>query len=192
MWNCAVAFVALVSGAASEDARSHLTDLGEESLRCSACTLVASQFDDAMDSKLLKAWAGWTTEQRITKLRGTFRKRACPAIGEMQIAQLGDKGDRKFADFNELMKKGGTMSNLNMGEEQKKAVRTLCDLVAKGEMSALVARMESALQSKKGRKKRRLADLRMQEVVCEGLLGTCIKDEEEEEDDDDEEDEREL
>ena len=69
-----------------------------------------------------QGWSGWTTEQRVAKLRGAISKKACSAIGNKQIAMMGEEGERKFGDFNELMQKGGVMSNLNMGPEQAKKV----------------------------------------------------------------------
>jgi hypothetical protein len=73
---------------------------------------------------------------------------------------MGEEGQRKFGDFNDLMQKGGTMSNLNMGPEQNEKVRTLCELTVKTEMPALVERIEKAVK-----KKRRLIDMKMKEEV---------------------------
>ena len=191
----ALAFVALPSLAASQDARSHLDSL-PESARCSACELVASKMENAIASPaIVKAWKDWTTAQRISKLKAAFSKHACPKFDDMQICSVGDPP--KFGDFKELMQKGGTLSKLSMGAEQKDKVQTLCTLLAeKTEVSALVAHIEAALQppKRKRAKARRLVDLRMREEMCQGLLGTCAKtdeDDEDDEDDDDDED-REL
>ena len=160
-----------------------------------ACTLVASKLEDAIESKFIKGWASWTSEERVKKLRSAFKKQACPHIGKLQVAMMGEEGKRKYGDFNALMKKGGTMTNLNMGPEQAQAVQGLCDVVVKGETARLVARMEAALQTKTKGKKRRLADFKMREEVCRGLLGTCEEEEEEAAgggDDDDDDDDKEL
>ena len=72
-----------------------------------------------------------------------------------------------------MMQKGGTMSNLNMGPEQGKALTTLCQLVAKHEVAPLVSRMEAAVAKKKKGRRKRLADLKMREELCQGIFGTC-------------------
>ena len=184
----------LLAPAAAEDAHSHLIALGEESLRCSACELVASKMDDAIDSKLLKSWGGIGREERVLKLRRAFAKRACAPIADMQIALLGEPGGRRFDDFNVLMKKGGGMSNLSMGPEQREMVQKLCNLFVKVETAALVELIEDALASSKKGKRRRLADLRMRDLVCQGMLRTCLKndDVDGDGDHDDDDDEREL
>ena len=183
----------LLALATAEDVQSHLNGLGEDSLRCSACELVASKMDDAIDSKLLKSWSSFTSEDRASKLRRAFQKRACAPIADLQIAQLGEEGNRRFDDFNVLMKKGGAMSNLSMGPEQRQLVQKLCTLFAKSEMVGLVERIESALATKSRGKRRRLADLRMKEFVCQDMLRTCLKDDEDDgSDDDDDDDDREL
>lgn len=190
----ALALCHLATLTRAEDARSYLRALGEDSLRCTACTLVAAKMDDAIDSKLLKSWAGLTTEERIKKMRSAFSKRACPQIDDIQVAIMGETGKRKYVDFQEAMKQGGSLSEVNMGPEQKVQVRTLCELVAKGGMTELVGRLEAVLQPKGKKKKKapRLADIRMQAEVCEGMLGTCQDDKDDDEEADADEDDREL
>ena len=173
---------------AGDDAPVYLKSMGEESLRCSACEIVASMIEEkVITSKLIKGWSAWTTEQRVNKLRTTITKKACPPIGDKQIALMGEEGERTFGDFNEMMQKGGTMSNLNMGPEQSKKVFVLCEAVAKSEVSLLVARLETLTTQKKGKK--RLADIKMVDEVCKELLGTCKKDDDDDDDDDDDRDE---
>lgn len=99
---------------------------------------------------------------------------------------MGEEGERKFGDFNELMQKGGVMSNLNMGPEQAKKVFMLCEAVVKSETSLLVARLETITTAKKGKK--RLADIRMRDEICQQLLDTCKKDDDDEDDEDNDDD----
>ena len=189
-------FLATLVPLLAADAQSHLESLGVEPTRCSACEIVATKFDDAIASpKLIKGWKEWTTEQRVSKLKAAFGK-ACPKIENMQVCKYGNPP--KFGDFQELLSKGGGMSDLSMGPEQRRTVQTLCEqLSTKNEVTRVVRLIEEALEppskgSKTTRKRRRLVDLRMRAEVCQRLLGTCKEEEEEEEEADEDEDDREL
>ena len=186
------ALVTALLAAVHEDTQKHLTSLGEESMRCSACNLVADKVESSISSDFVREWYDLTRPQRVARLRAQLMSKNCPKIDKMQIAMEGFEPNRKLGDFNELIKKGGTLQNLQTGPEQKEKVGRLCMLVAGHEVDALVSRMEAATAKKKGtRKRRRLVDLKMSEELCsaEGLLRACPVPEREDDDDDDDEDE---
>ena len=175
------------------DALDTLASLGVEPTRCSACEMVAAKFEDAIAApKIISGWKDWTTEQRVSKLKVALT-RACKKIDDLQVCKYGNPP--KFADFQELMSKGGTLSDLAMGPEQKTAVQSLCtQLSTKNEVARIVGRIEVALEPpSKGNKKankarRRLVDLSMRVEMCQGLLSTCEEDGDEDEADEDEDD----
>ena len=177
----------LLLSCSSADIQEYLKGLGESSMRCSACELVAKRVDDAIDSTFLKGWKTWTTETRAKKLKSKLSK-TCPAFESMQIALMGDIGVRTFIDFQEAMQKGGTLTNLQMGATEGEKVKTVCNMLASEQSTALVQVLETFIKQKR----RRLADVQWRTAVCETLLGACPKAEDDEDAEDEDEDEREL
>ena len=179
----------------SIDAVEFMSDLGEQSVRCSACELVTATMDEAIDgSSLVSGWAEWTSAERAKKLRPILVRRGCRKFDTMQVALTGFEGSRRFVDFDQATQDGSTLTNLQMGVAQADAVHTLCRILAKEDVAALVSQMEAWLEKKRGR---RLIDIKMREQVCVELLGECEEKKAEGDDDDDDDgtnvvDDREL
>ena len=120
MWSA----LALVLPALASDARSYLVKLGGESLRCSACELVADKVEEAIAApSFAKGWKEWTTEQRVSKLKASLRKK-CPKFQDMMIARTGSPP--VYGDFQELMNKQSELTDLSMGITEKNDVHKLC------------------------------------------------------------------
>ena len=176
---------------------SYLASLGAEPTRCSACDMVATKFDEVLAKpNLIRGWREWTTEQRVSKLKAALGK-VCPKFDAVQVCKHG--WPPKYADFQDLMSKGGSMSGLSMGPEQKREVQALCEqLSTKDEVARIVGRIEVALEppSKGSRKahkaRRRLIDLSMRVEMCQGLHGTCVEQDHEDDEADEDDDDRDL
>ena len=87
------------------------------------------------------------------------------------------------------MQEGGSLTNLQMDVEQADHVHTLCRILSKQDVAALVSQIEAWQQQKKGR---RLIDIKMRQEVCVELMGECEPEETPGEDEDDDEDKDEL
>ena len=109
------------------DAQDFLESIGQSTLRCSACELVAVKFQKAIDEELVAGWAGNTSVERATALRTTLPKRACAKMKRMAIAMEGEFASLKYVDLTE-----GTEADLvagdfgAMGLQHRETVRTLC------------------------------------------------------------------
>ena len=109
------------------DAQDFLESIGQSTLRCSACELVAVKFQKAIDEELVAGWAGNTSVERATALRTTLPKRACAKMKRMAIAMEGEEVSLKYVDLTE-----GTEADLvagdfgAMGLQHRETVRTLC------------------------------------------------------------------
>ena len=180
VWICSIFDLTLASDEAEKQlaSASLLSTLGDEkSLRCSACWTLADKLDQLFDlktdasSRLVKSWAEMTTSRRVEEVRKVMTKRICPLIGRMNIAQIGTAPNRQMGDLDKLMKRGGTLDNVKTGAEPTKALLGLCEALShRDDLLSLVKRLELVTQKRKGKKKRRLVDLRMKDEVCDGLL----------------------
>jgi hypothetical protein len=158
---------------------------GDRSLKCSACEFVASTLQHGIDSKIAKGFKGWTAEVRRDKVYSSMKK-ACKRFDGMQVALMGEPGQRKIGNFNDFISKGGTLSNVNMTPESRKSVKKLCKEVARSHSEAMV---ETMAQSK-----RRVIDFNVRHELCERLLAACQPDDgdgmgDDDEDDDEDKDE---
>ena len=142
----------------------------EASARCSACGLVATHMYDAISAKIAKGFKGWSQDFRVKQLGGAFSK-ACNRVGAVQVALMGEAGARKFADFEKMMQKGGSMSNLSMGPEQAKAVQNLCAAIVAHELESLVGRMVDWCGARGA--KCRVLDYPLRKEVCTRMLNAC-------------------
>ena len=108
------------------DAQDFLESMGQSTLRCSACELVAVKFEKAIDAELVAGWAGNTSVERATALRTTLPKRACAKMKRMAIAMEGEEAALKYVDLTK-----GTEADLvagdfgAMGLQHRETVRTL-------------------------------------------------------------------
>ena len=109
------------------DAQDFLESMGQSTLRCSACELVAVKFEKAIDAELLAGWAGNTSAERATALRATLPKKACAKMKRMLIAMEGEEASLKYVDLT-----AGTEADMvaadfgAMGLQHRETVRTLC------------------------------------------------------------------
>ena len=179
------------------------TSPAELSLQCSACYTLAEKmqstlFDPKYDEArtIVTNWKEWTTEERVKGLKDAMMAHpfgTCPKIGRLNIAQIGIAPRRQLGDYDALMKRGGTVDNLETGPEKSKAVQALCEVLAKGDdLAGLVTHLEktTGVNSKKKKKRRkRLMDLKMIDEVCQGFLSLgCPRRKGGEDDDDDADD----
>lgn len=155
--------VALASVAGDSSAAAALRALGEgrESLECSACELIAEKLYDALDSKTARGFKKWSDSERVKKVSASMRK-GCKRLEKFQIATYGDPP--KFCDFQEMMAKGGSMSNLNMRPEMAKSVAAACSTIIADTAAALVGRMAAA---------KRMLDIRLRDELCENIISAC-------------------
>ena len=75
----------------SLDAADFLAELGERSMRCSACEMVAEKLDDVIPL-LVKRWPEWNSAERAKHLRPAFVQRGCKQFDTMQVALIGEDG----------------------------------------------------------------------------------------------------
>lgn len=69
-----VALVLLVLvPAAGSSVRDQLDALGEESLRCTGCEMVADALHASLDSKIARSFKGWNDEERVTNVGKAMR-----------------------------------------------------------------------------------------------------------------------
>mmetsp|Transcript_28608 Transcript_28608/g.52035 ORF Transcript_28608/g.52035 Transcript_28608/m.52035 type:complete len:199 (+) Transcript_28608:78-674(+) len=109
---------------ASENAFGALDKELGSGLVCSSCAFSAESLRYLLGAKARK--------KRMSK--ASKRKAVDAAIAEAceasrfpkQIAELGDEGDRRFEDFQSVMKKGGSVSNLNMSPENLDKIQRVC------------------------------------------------------------------
>jgi len=73
------------------DAAVFLSELGERSMRCSACELVAEKMDDVIPL-LVKTWPMRSSPERTRLLRATLLQRGCKQFDTMHVALMGDDG----------------------------------------------------------------------------------------------------
>jgi hypothetical protein len=73
------------------DAADFLSELGERSLRCSACELVAERMD-YMIPLLVRTWPTRSSAERAKMLRAMLVQRGCKQIDAMHVALMGDHG----------------------------------------------------------------------------------------------------
>ena len=73
------------------DAADFLSELGERSLRCSACELVAERMD-YMIPLLVRTWPTRSSAERAKMLRAMLVQRGCKQIDAMHVALTGDHG----------------------------------------------------------------------------------------------------
>eukprot|EP00316_Scyphosphaera_apsteinii_P022295 CAMPEP_0119315302 /NCGR_PEP_ID=MMETSP1333-20130426/35227_1 /TAXON_ID=418940 /ORGANISM="Scyphosphaera apsteinii, Strain RCC1455" /LENGTH=163 /DNA_ID=CAMNT_0007320613 /DNA_START=174 /DNA_END=665 /DNA_ORIENTATION=+ len=138
-------------------------------MQCSACDLVGSKLSDSLDSKIATSFKKWSPKIRLTKIRAAMKK-ACTKTEAMQIAVSGSTGQRQFGDFNEMMKRGGTMTGLSMTPEHSKALKSLCEAVVDDHADQLVSLMSASVKAGK-----RLLDFKLRDELCENMLAACHK-----------------
>mmetsp|Transcript_9333 Transcript_9333/g.20839 ORF Transcript_9333/g.20839 Transcript_9333/m.20839 type:complete len:135 (+) Transcript_9333:2-406(+) len=101
-----------------------------------------------------------------------------------QIAEVGDDGQRRFEDFQNVMQRGGSVSNLNMSPENLKKIQRVC--------RALFQRLGDDVREKAASYKERLGGFNWDRWICVKNLRFCqepqlhktAEEEEEEEQDD--------
>ena len=154
------------------DAQDFLESLGEPTLRCSACELVAVKFEQAFkDEELVTGWAANTSAERATALRATLPKRACAKIKRMKIAIDGEEVSLKYVDVTNGTPADVVAADLGaMGLEHRETVRTLCTVLAKMDPEPMVSQIEQLMQQKPGI---RLDQINLRDAICVELLGEC-------------------
>jgi len=181
MTGLAVALVFLVlAPATGSSVQDQLEALGEESLRCTGCEMIADALYASLDSKIAKSFKGWNTDERVANVGKAMRK-ACKRVKEDQVAIVGEQGERKFGSFQKLMSQGGTLSNLSMGPESAKALHSICIDFLKAHLEELVGRMSKV-------KRMRVLDFQLKGAMCQEMLPACAA--AHNDDDDDDSDER--
>ena len=109
------------------DAQEFLESIGQSTLRCSACELVAAKFEKAIDEELVAGWAGNTSAERAEALRTTLPKRACAKMKRMAIAMEGDEASLKYVDLTEGTDADFAAGDFGaMGLQHRETVRALC------------------------------------------------------------------
>ena len=109
------------------DAQEFLESIGQSTLRCSACELVAVKFEKAIDAELLAGWAGNTSAERATALRATLPKKACAKMKRMLIAMEGEEASLKYVDLTTGTEADMVAADFGaMGLQHRETVRMLC------------------------------------------------------------------
>ena len=109
------------------DAQEFLESIGQSTLRCSACELVAAKFEKAIDEELVAGWAGNTSAERAEALRTTLPKRACAKMKRMAIAMEGDEASLKYVDLTDGTDADFAAGDFGaMGLQHRETVRALC------------------------------------------------------------------
>ena len=109
------------------DAQEFLESIGQSTLRCSACELVAAKFEKAIDEELVAGWSGNTSAERAEALRTTLPKRACAKMKRMAIAMEGDEANLKYVDLTEGTDADFAAGDFGaMGLQHRETVRALC------------------------------------------------------------------
>ena len=153
------------------DAQAFLESLGQSTLRCSACELVAVKFEQAIDGELVAGWAANTSAERAEALRTTMPKRACGKMKRMQIAMDGAEDSLKYVDLTHGTEADMVAADFGaMGLQHRETVRTLCSVLAKMDPEPIVSQMEHILQQKPGL---RLDQIDLRDAICIELLGEC-------------------
>mmetsp|Transcript_96055 Transcript_96055/g.222685 ORF Transcript_96055/g.222685 Transcript_96055/m.222685 type:complete len:241 (-) Transcript_96055:78-800(-) len=151
-----------------------VTEMGAD-LACSACSHATQSLRFMMGSKIKKSMKDKAK-----------RSAASAAMGEAcdvsrfpgQLAIFGDEGKREYKDFQELIRKGGSISNLNMSPENNAAIANLC--------KAVVNHMGGAIVEKAATHKDRVGGFNWERWVCVDRLALCdepLLDKSEEEED---------
>ena len=103
-----VLLLLLLTGGAAAGALSAVVEKMEETQGgCSACNIIASKLDDAIQNgALIQGWADWTPTQRAATLRKVL-KRGCRKISDMEIL-VGGRATKQtiYVDVAEMKKQG--------------------------------------------------------------------------------------
>ena len=95
--------------------------LGETTLQCSACELVAARVQDGIAKepglKVIRGFKEWSHEARRQHLRDALgQKHGCPKLtSTMQVAQVGKSGARIFVDWGVLQKQAQSGRQIDHG-----------------------------------------------------------------------------
>ena len=151
-WLCLVGFIDFTLATSDEApepplaSASLLSAIGDDkSLQCSACWTLAEKLDQLFDlrtdasSSLVKNWGEMTSFRRAEEVGKIMRKRICPLIGRMNVAQIGTAPNRQMGDLDKLMKRGGTLENVKTGAEQTKALLGVCEALSHDDLLPLVS-----------------------------------------------------
>ena len=63
----------MLAPATGSSVQDQLEALGEESLRCTGCEMIADALYASLDSKIAKSFKGWNTDERVANVGKAMR-----------------------------------------------------------------------------------------------------------------------
>mmetsp|Transcript_62970 Transcript_62970/g.150010 ORF Transcript_62970/g.150010 Transcript_62970/m.150010 type:complete len:209 (+) Transcript_62970:75-701(+) len=177
-------------GAVAEEApqtaiQKLVKELGQ-SLTCSACSHSAESLRFLLGAKAKNKRMAKKSKQKAVEAALT---EACEvAKFPMQIAEVGDEGERRYEDFKEITRRGGSITNLNMGPENRGKIVKVC--------KAAMEELGDEIKKKALSYKERLGGFNWEHWMCVKSLDLCkqtqfhktVDEDEDEEERSDEED----
>eukprot|EP00466_Bigelowiella_natans_P021372 jgi/Bigna1/133366/aug1.21_g8074 len=130
-------------------------------LQCSGCTFFTKNLRTWVHRRS-RSWRKMGNKKREKWVRKSLQK-ACSKIPE-QVCTYKSKGKTEYADFGELMKKGGSHSGLSMSGDIKKELQTVCTELA----SEYASEIEEGYLSVK-----RPDKYNVHKDVCVEITGAC-------------------
>jgi len=162
-----------------EFSQSALTDDNSDiTLRCSACSILATKLEDAFEGKpaVYIEFKGWDRPTRVSKLKKQLMK-GCDDILEMKISQTGNRTERIWEDHMALIHRGGSQSKVVHLPSSSRDLYKVCKSYLDVDLPDLVDRMSSYISVVigKGAKARnqRLVDFKFREEICMKQVKFC-------------------
>eukprot|EP00928_Gymnodinium_smaydae_P083547 TRINITY_DN66793_c0_g1_i1.p1 TRINITY_DN66793_c0_g1~~TRINITY_DN66793_c0_g1_i1.p1 ORF type:complete len:233 (-),score=40.24 TRINITY_DN66793_c0_g1_i1:89-739(-) len=150
-------------------------------LLCSACSWSAWSLRAELADKV-KRKAAKSSKARRKAAEIALKEPCLEKHLPSQIAEMGKEDERRFEDFQKMLTKGGSLTNLNMKPEHAETIVEVCSTIVEGLRPAIIEKVASY--------KDRVGGFNWERWVCVKHLGVCkdtqldlSKDDEEEEED---------
>mmetsp|Transcript_24152 Transcript_24152/g.60321 ORF Transcript_24152/g.60321 Transcript_24152/m.60321 type:complete len:191 (+) Transcript_24152:41-613(+) len=172
-----------VPACAGADIEALTKKLGKD-LACSACAHSTHSLRMLLGSKVKKSMK---RKEKRKVAKGVLTAACAEDRFPSQLSISGEEGKRQYADFQEMISKGGSLTNLNMKPENRKDVSEVC--------AAIASDLGAEIVEKAATYKDRLGGFNWERWLCVKQLQVCeatLMHQSDEDDDADEEPEEEL